>query len=568
MRHRPLLSPSLRAGVAVLVGSIVVAAASSRAAMALPGPEPAAPPTYAPPVDAPLADTFRPPATPDGPGNRGIDYATTEGQPVRAAAVGEVVFAGRIGSAHHVTVLHDDGIRTSYSFLATTAVRRGQRVNQGDPLGTTGPAPLHLGARTPDGTYLDPLLLFGQPAGDNARHPTAYLVDDPDPTEPLTEAEERRLVVDAITAIAHTATGAAGWIAEATADEANRKLELLRILADDAIDLGLPMPVHLAVATARWHEERRQQRCAPAEAGPTPTTTLNTTTTGTRRVVILVGGLGSATGNAAVLETDTRALGYANEDVHQFSYRPDGEPYGPEDTQGDIDVQAKRLATQITEAQRANPDAKVDVIAHSQGGLVARAAVTRHKAAPATLVTLGTPHQGSDIATAGAATRLTTSGRLLLEGATEVTNRRGTGLDLNSTSIEQMGETSDFITDLPEEGWDPAITHVVSIAARADPVVPNHQSRLPGPDAYNTVVTPHGTSSPKDHSALPGSPEATAEIRRAQNRLPPTCRTLEELALDTLVGHQISNAHDTIGAALATGGLFVDHGTGRRFANR
>ncbi|HVF32473.1 MAG TPA: hypothetical protein VM933_05500, partial [Acidimicrobiales bacterium] len=36
---------------------------------------------YRPPVDAtPLVDTFRPPATPYGAGNRGIDYATAAGQ--------------------------------------------------------------------------------------------------------------------------------------------------------------------------------------------------------------------------------------------------------------------------------------------------------------------------------------------------------------------------------------------------------------------------------------------------------------------------------------------------------
>src|SRR5258708_10037298 len=34
---------------------------------------------YTPPVDAPIGDPFRPPSTPYGPGNRGIEYATPAG---------------------------------------------------------------------------------------------------------------------------------------------------------------------------------------------------------------------------------------------------------------------------------------------------------------------------------------------------------------------------------------------------------------------------------------------------------------------------------------------------------
>ncbi len=43
-------------------------------------------------------------------------------EPVVAAADGEVVFAGPVAGALHVTVLHADGLRTSYSFLAAVRV--------------------------------------------------------------------------------------------------------------------------------------------------------------------------------------------------------------------------------------------------------------------------------------------------------------------------------------------------------------------------------------------------------------------------------------------------------------
>lgn len=528
---------------------LVVATQSSTAAA---DAAPSSAPTYRPPVDAPLTDTFRPPATRYGAGNRGVDYATAEDQPVHAAADGEVVFAGRIGAASHVTVLHADGIRTSYSFLATTRVRRGDDVIQGQPLGTAGPAGLHFGARAGD-AYVDPLTLLGQADDGAPNERRAWLVDDPDPSTPLTEQQERNLVVEALASLANRATGAVDWLADQSAESIRRKVELLQILADDAVDLGLPMSVHLAVAAARWQAE--QSLCTPA------TTPVPTTHADQRRIAILVGGLGSATGDAAILDVDTSTLGYDDADVHQFTYRVDGEPYGSHDTQGDIGEQGRRLAAQIQRLQQQHPDTPVDVIAHSQGGLVARSAITTHRAAPTTLVTLGTPHQGTDIATAAAGLDATTVGHLLLEGAT-LASQPTTGLDLDSTSIQQMAETSAFITALPERGWDPTRTHVVSIAARADPVVPNHQSRLGG-DAYNTVVTPYGTSSAKDHSALPGSPEATREIQRALNRQPPTCRTLQEATTDTLVGRHTSNAHDAIGAALATAGLYADVRTGQ-----
>ena len=538
--------------LAVRFAVVIVVASISTPGLA--GAEPPGAPTYRPPVDAEIEDTFRPPATPYGAGNRGVDYAATEGQPVSAAADGEVVFAGRIGTSSHVTVLHEDGIRTSYSFLATVTVRRGQQVLLGEQVGTAASTGLHFGARAGD-AYVDPLLLLGQAAGDGTGR-RAWLVDDPDPTKPLTEAQERNLVVDALRGLVNRATDGVDWVADQAEGNIRRKVELLHILADDARDLGLPLPVHLAIAAARWHHE--QHLCTPA-ATPPPTAH-----TRTRRIAILVGGLGSATGDAAVLDVDTRALGYdPTTDVHQFTYNPQGtdQPYGPEHTQGDIGDQGVRLARHIARLQHEHPGTPIDVIAHSQGGLVARSAITTHEAEPATLVTLGTPHQGTDIATAGFGLDQTTTGHLFLDGATLAASPT-TGLDLNSTSIQQMAETSDFIAELPEHGWDPATTHVVSIAARADPVVPNHQSRLDAHHAYSTVVTPHGTSTAEDHSALPGSPEATKEIQRALNRQPPTCRTLQQATTDAFVGRHTSNTHDSIGAALAAAALYADIRTG------
>ena len=114
--------------------------------------------TYRPPVDAPVTDTFRLPDGPYGAGNRGLEYATVPGTPVRAIGAGLVVFAGPVAGNRAVTVLHPDGLRSSYSYLAEITVAVGAHVAIGQTLGTAGER-LHLGVRS-GGTYLDPAALF------------------------------------------------------------------------------------------------------------------------------------------------------------------------------------------------------------------------------------------------------------------------------------------------------------------------------------------------------------------------------------------------------------------------
>lgn len=114
---------------------------------------------YRPPVDAPITDPFRPPPQPWMAGNRGIEYATAPGTPVRAAGRGVVTFAGPVAGSLHVTVTHPDGVRTSYSFLASIRVRAGAAVSGGVVVGTAG-SRLHVGARRGE-VYIDPASLWG-----------------------------------------------------------------------------------------------------------------------------------------------------------------------------------------------------------------------------------------------------------------------------------------------------------------------------------------------------------------------------------------------------------------------
>jgi hypothetical protein len=122
-------------------------------------PAGAEPVGYIAPIVAPVVDPFRPPATPYGPGNRGIEYATVPGSPVVAAADGTVVFAGQVAGSLHVTVRHADGVRITASFLATALVVAGAPVVQGQAIGTTADR-LHVSARRGD-VYFDPASLWG-----------------------------------------------------------------------------------------------------------------------------------------------------------------------------------------------------------------------------------------------------------------------------------------------------------------------------------------------------------------------------------------------------------------------
>ena len=118
---------------------------------------------YRPPTDAPVTDPFRPPPQPWLPGNRGIEYGTPVGVPITAIGPGRVAFSGPVAGRLVVTVDHPDGLRSSYTGLAETAVRRGDRVAGGQPVGSALPR-FHLGVRRGD-TYLDPALLWGTRVG-------------------------------------------------------------------------------------------------------------------------------------------------------------------------------------------------------------------------------------------------------------------------------------------------------------------------------------------------------------------------------------------------------------------
>ncbi|MEJ5256374.1 MAG: peptidoglycan DD-metalloendopeptidase family protein [Acidimicrobiales bacterium] len=536
-------TPFPRAGVAALIVTVVLAmltvvaipvaeaaAASSRGAVASAG-------GYRPPVDAPVADPFRPPTTRYGPGNRGIDYATSPGTPVRAVNDGEVVFAGSVAGALHVTVRHPDGLRSSYSFLQTVDVRVGATLHRGDVVGTAG-ALFHLGIRNPDGDYLDPAALFSGEAPVRAR-----LV--PGVEEGRSPLRERRALLAVVLDHLDAPLVVAGRLLETGEQRARLLLHYAR---------ELQLETRLArVAAGMWRWWQSRDDCTPPEVVPPRPRG--------RRIAILVAGFGSTSGSSGIDRTDTAALGYQPGDVIRFSYRGGRIPaeglaeplaslpvrsYDERDSQGDLREAADRLEALIVAVSRAEPGVPIDVIAHSQGGVVSRLAIggaAERGVLPGeveTLVTLGTPHGGSDVATALAA--VDQLGGFDTELAALAAVVPG-GHDPHSPAAQQLSEVS-ALTRTVESTKVPDRLRMVSIAAAGDWVVPSPRTVVDG--EHHVTVDLRGVSA---HDELPGSPIATREIALALSGLPPTCVTAGRAASMLVEGEVISFTIDSLGAA-------------------
>lgn len=119
------------------------------------------------PVVGPVIRGFDPPDSPFGSGHRGIDIAAAVGTPVVASARGIVTFAGPVGGRLFLTIDHGGALESTYSWVDSLAVRRGQAVAPGQVVARSGTGHaastvphLHFGVRLDD-VYVDPLDYLG-----------------------------------------------------------------------------------------------------------------------------------------------------------------------------------------------------------------------------------------------------------------------------------------------------------------------------------------------------------------------------------------------------------------------
>lgn len=480
-----------RAVATTVVACLLVLSVPATPAAAAPSP-----PTYVPPVDAPISDPFRAPADRYAAGNRGIEYATTSGAPVVAAADGTVRYAGVVALQLWVTVGHADGLRTTVGPLAEASVAAGDRVAQGDLLGRAAGAVLFTVRR--DGDYIDPASV-------------------------LTGAPVVRLV------------------AESAAGRPQRVPQRAQAGLSTDVVAGL----------LDWWRQRGAP-CTPADVEPAKPDG--------SRVAVLVGGLGSSSDDAAIDGVDLTGLGYAPGAAVRFSYaggRAPGYPvpglaaiparsYTAADTLGDLDSAAERLAELLVAVVAASPPgALVDVLAHSQGGLVARLALALlDEARPdiierlGVVVTFGSPHHGAPIAAVISALAANDLDALALEAIQALV---GTGIEPDSVAVRELAPGSATIRRL-EALRLPGGVRFVSIAARSDVVVPPPRAWVAG--ATNVVVAAPGLD---DHASLPGAPAAEREVALALAGLPPTCSTGSGGLLTRLVSELIDAAEGLVG---------------------
>jgi len=513
------------------------------------GAEPPDPPTgWLRPVDGAVVRPFEEPASRYGPGHRGADLAAPPGTVVRAANDGVVSFAGNVAGTLHAVVAHGGDLRTSYSFLARVDVRTGQTVRRGDPLGITGGAGdqhagdvLHLGLRVGD-RYVDPMQLFDPT---DLTELVRLVPTDLPPAEPWSPSRERsalldglvvegggpgfvdkvlggavdagRTLVDGGAAVAGSVVrGASAGFEQLTRAGVAFSREIARLTEagwDRTALAGMTRDLAAIAAGIReWWRSRDDcsGTSAPADGSG-----------GSGHLLMAVAGINSATEDyGATFDLDTNALGYQSNEVGYYSYAADHGPYEEPDTWGDLLAAGQRLGEQLKAMHVANPGREVDLVAHSQGGVVVDVFLQHVYDAsdPAyppigTVVTLASPHEGAPLATVAGDIRSTRTGRAVLDAAEEVLPVPPS----DGVSTGQLAEDSELMNDL----WGhrlPEHVDFTSVGGVDDVVVPASQIDVPG--GTEVVIDVGGVS---DHSAIPDDPRALEVVRAALEGRPPPC---------------------------------------------
>ncbi len=404
---------------AALLAAFIIAAAPTRAAGIAPPHAPLG--SWSLPVAGTVVRGFDPPSSRYGAGHLGVDFAIPAGAPVRASGTGVVTFAGMVAGTLHVVVVHTGNLRTSYSFLATATVHRGDAVERGDVIGTTGgptgkhPPGFHFGLRLGN-EYVDPMLLFrptdlsrvvhlAPVTGEHSTASESWAVEALGVWHGLDISERAAPNQPGAHGSGGGVLGSIGSWLEGAADTG---ATIARSLPGAS---GVEAAADRLAASARaW----RNCTASPPEADGSG---------GSGHLLMAVGGINSSTDpeTGATFGLPPEALGYRADEVHWYSYAPDGGAYAAADTHGRIHGAAERLAEQLRALQRSEPGREVDLVAHSQGGVVVDEFLQHlYDAADptfpplGTVVTLSSPHQGAPLATAAHEIATTDSGKAAL----------------------------------------------------------------------------------------------------------------------------------------------------------
>ncbi|HEX5096312.1 MAG TPA: peptidoglycan DD-metalloendopeptidase family protein, partial [Acidimicrobiia bacterium] len=485
---------SLRVGLALVLVLLFLAP---------PPPAGAAETAWVKPVDGRVVRPFDPPKSRFGAGHLGVDFAAAPGTPVRSAGPGTVTFAGTVAGALHVVVAHAGGLRTSYSFLATTSVRRGQEVRAGAVVGTSGGtgtnhdgAVVHLGLRAGE-TYVDPMQLFT--AVDLSE--VVHLAPTSEPFG-FTVAQERRGLLDglggALGGLWDTGAGALHTLGHASAvvlseawqplaeyakwggELAVRRIEHVLLNLPPLRATSVALTLLGAIKEYVWDGRNCDDHAPPADG-----------TGGSGHDAMVVAGIRTETGaDGRTVDLPVDALGYQADEVTYFSYATGGGAYREADTYAPIMDSARNLAAQLREHQVREPGREVDLLAHSQGGVVVRAflAYFYDPGDPSfpplgTVVTFASPLDGAPLATAVSQVQ---DVLFVGEPALDAIDALPIGPpDLDSAALRDLDEDSAFMRDLRASHLNGSID-ITTIGATFDVVVPGQVAT--GAGARHIVV--------------------------------------------------------------------------------
>ena len=171
-----MTSAQRRAASLIALLSILLCAATPRAAVASSEVAPPAPGASETSVDVPawiwplagprvIIEPYRAPAHEYGSGHRGVDLAADHGVAVSAPAAGIVAFRGTVVDRPLITIEHAGGLVSTFEPVMSP-LAPGDAVAAGDVIGVvesgghTPTGAVHLGVRL-EGDYINPMLLFG-----------------------------------------------------------------------------------------------------------------------------------------------------------------------------------------------------------------------------------------------------------------------------------------------------------------------------------------------------------------------------------------------------------------------
>lgn len=506
------------------------------------------------PVPGGVVAPFQEPPGRYAAGHRGVDFAAAAGTSVKAANDGRVSFAGVVAGSTHVVVSHDGGIRTSYSYLATAVVSTGQTVTRGQVVGTAGgsgeghgPGVLHFGVRVGD-RYVDPMLLFSPP--DLTKMVNLVPADERAKAGLATQQDERRQLkrehkddcaggifgIEQLCDFVHDPAGQVeagvaavpgiiAWAESEVARQFHRGLDYLRNAGgdlgawlDDRVDeladaaeavysasIGLAVDAVLAPVEALVDAIVALGAALEEElfACPQPDALSAAQQPKSDHFMIAVGGRdssitrrGDGSENPS-FDLDWKRLGYRRSNVDRFSYT-DATTYRGTDTYGDLHAQARRLGARIQAHAATAGSQPVDLIGHSQGGVVIALFLQEVYAGHedeyppiSNVVTFASPLQGTPTANLGVSAH-----KSVLSAPT------GDALDsfnLGATALRQLCEGSPTIKAL----WrHPLPDHVrfLSVAGLGDLFVPSPSTYVPG--GRNVVVQVGDLLWFDDHSGI------------------------------------------------------------------